>query len=136
MHNNQKSIEFEKIFFLMILRDVVDAGMAATKLNQTDFGAKIGAAQSMVSRMRKGDDWEEHWQIFLKLTALCDSLGIDYADDGKENSGKTRLSDAKHHRQKTRSTSQAGKNGLEAEIISAISTRRTLLRPGKGKPGR
>lgn len=117
----------------MKLIEVVDAAMAATKTNQTTFGAKIGAAQSMVSRMRKGDDWEDHWQIFLSLTALCNELGIDYANSMEKPSTKGAESDAKSSSEKNRGAPQRRKNSLEAEIISVISPRRTLLHPGKGK---
>jgi len=63
----------------MKLGETVDQIMAAHGWDQTTFGAQIGARQSMVSRMRKGEDWEQHWQIFLKLLPLCRDLGIDPA---------------------------------------------------------
>jgi hypothetical protein len=58
------------------LKDVVDGTMKAKKWDQTALGKQLGATQSMVSRMRKGDDWEQHWQIFLKLLPLCLELDL------------------------------------------------------------
>lgn len=58
----------------MKLREVVDRVMDANDWDQTALGKKLGAAQPMVSRMRKGDEWEIHWQVFLKLLPLIADL--------------------------------------------------------------
>ena len=65
----------------MKLREVIDSIMTAKEWDQTALGKEVGAPQSMVSRMRKGDDWEQHWQTFLKLLPLCKDAGIDPARD-------------------------------------------------------
>ena len=58
------------------LGQVVDQVMKANSWDQTALGKRIGATQGMVSRMRKGDDWEQHWQIFLKLIPLAFKINI------------------------------------------------------------
>lgn len=58
----------------MKLRAVIDRVMKANDWDQTDLGKQLGTYQSMVSRMRKGDDWEIHWQVFLKLLPLIAEL--------------------------------------------------------------
>lgn len=60
----------------MTLREAIDAVMIKKDWDQTELGAHIGAPQSMVSRMRKGDDWELHWQVFLRLLRLLIALKI------------------------------------------------------------
>jgi hypothetical protein len=65
----------------MKLGDVLDRIMLAKGWNQTELGAQIGAPQDMVSRMRKGDDWEEHWQICVKLLPFCLELDLLGARD-------------------------------------------------------
>ena len=55
---------------------VIDAIMQAESWNQTQFGERIGAQQSMVSRMIKGDEWEQHYLIFLKLLCLMAKHGM------------------------------------------------------------
>jgi len=60
----------------MTLREAIDAVMIEKDWDQTELGAHIGAPQSMVSRMRKGDDWELHWQVFLRLLRLLVTLKI------------------------------------------------------------
>ncbi len=60
----------------MTLREAIDAVMVEKDWDQTELGMHIGAPQSMVSRMRKGDDWELHWQVFLRLLRLLVTLKI------------------------------------------------------------
>jgi len=60
----------------MDLRGVVDAVMQAKGWSQTQLGEKLGATQSMVSRMRNGEDWAQHWEIFLKLLPHCVKLDL------------------------------------------------------------
>ncbi len=60
----------------MTLREAIDAVMIEKDWDQTELGTHIGAPQSMVSRMRKGDDWELHWQVFLRLLRLLVTLKI------------------------------------------------------------
>jgi len=60
----------------MTLREAIDAVMIEKDWDQTELGTHIGAPQSMVSRMRKGDDWELHWQVFLRLLSFLLRLKI------------------------------------------------------------
>ena len=58
------------------LGQVIDQVMKANSWDQTALGKRIGASQGMVSRMRKGEDWEQHWQIFLKLLPLAMEINV------------------------------------------------------------
>ena len=58
------------------LTEVLDKILQIKKLTQAELGERIGASQSVVSKMRTGSDWATHWQIFLKLLPLCLELEL------------------------------------------------------------
>lgn len=115
----------------MKLREVIDDIMKAGKLDQTALGKKVGAIQSMVSRMRKGDDWEQHWQIFLKLLPLCKELGIDPAQDLKAPTDPEVLKYVESNGKKARRDEGQGKKRNEKAATRTVPARRTHGNQGK-----
>jgi len=61
------------------LREVIDEILRKKSWVQADLADYIGVRQPSVSKMRKSDDWNLHWQAFVKLMPLCKELGIDPA---------------------------------------------------------
>ena len=58
------------------LREVVDELMRRNKWSQTQLGERLGMNQSMVSKMRYGPDWQQHWEAFLAIMEMCEDQGI------------------------------------------------------------
>ena len=58
------------------LSEALDKILEVKKLTQAELGERIGASQSVVSKMRTGSDWATHWHIFLKLLPLCIELDL------------------------------------------------------------
>ena len=58
------------------LSEILDGILQAKKLTQAELGERIGASQSVVSKMRSGSDWATHWRIFLKLLPMCIELDL------------------------------------------------------------
>lgn len=61
----------------MTLKEAIDRTMNRMALNQTMLAERLDTNQSTVSKMRSGAEWEQHWQIFLKLADLCQMAAID-----------------------------------------------------------
>ena len=103
------------------LGQVVDQVMKANSWDQTALGKRIGATQGMVSRMRKGDDWEQHWQIFLKLIPLAFKINIINPNEMRSMSDNDEQPKDENMKAKNlQSQDESGKN--EPPITPIMST--------------
>jgi hypothetical protein len=76
---------------LITLKEIIDRLMKLTGWSQTALGERIGANQSMVSRMRGGGDWEQHWRVFGRLRALCRRYKIEVNGAGDDEDTEKQL---------------------------------------------
>lgn len=60
----------------MEMREFIKELRKRKNWRQMDLAEYLGVDQPFVSRLG-GSHWELHWQVFLKIAALCDSLGLD-----------------------------------------------------------
>jgi len=55
----------------MKLREAIDKLMKVKGWVQDDLADHLGTRQSTISKLRNSDEWEAHWQLFLRLLPLC-----------------------------------------------------------------
>jgi hypothetical protein len=61
-----------------ILEKLLSENREGSRLyTQTTLAQALETNQSAIAQMLKGDQWQAHWNIFLRLIALCNELGID-----------------------------------------------------------
>lgn len=56
------------------IRGVIDQILEVMDWRQEDLAAQIGTNQSMVSKMRWGPKWRDHWRHFYRLNKLYEEI--------------------------------------------------------------
>lgn len=46
-------------------------------IKQIPLGARLQTSQGQISKMLNSGEWEQHWQMVLRILDLCETLGID-----------------------------------------------------------
>ena len=69
------------------LASLIEKILAKKKINQTVLGGEMRPqkTQSQLSKIAHSSDWEDHYQFILQLLEIAKKLGIDPAQDLKDD---------------------------------------------------
>ena len=67
------------------LRDIIREIQRSKGWSQAVLAEKLGTRQPTVSKMTLSAEWEQHWQVFLRLLPICYDLGLFTRKENNSN---------------------------------------------------